>query len=435
VSKRGRRRLDVEVTSLGAALEGVTHAEGREVRIRGALPGEQLTAEVVSRHRGRWYARPIEWQRRSAARTEPVCSAFRDCGGCAAQHLPGSDQLHWKQEQLLASLECAGLQPRRLRAPVTGPLYYYRRKARLGVRHLADKQETLVGFREAFGSKIARVDGCPVLVRPLADLLPSLAALVNRLSVRHAVPQLELAAGDERKVVIVRHLEPLTASDRADLAQFEDDQRIDVLLQSAGYGSIATLQGASPRLLDYRLDEFGLSLAFAPADFVQVNAAVNAKLVRAAVSGLALQPADRVLDLFCGIGNFTLPIARSGARVKGLEASPALVARARHNARCNGLAELATFASVDLYRSDSATIAAEFDKVLLDPPRSGLGSALALLSAPKVERVVYVSCHTDSFVKDARALVRAGYEFSEIGIFDMFPHTAHAETLGVFCRR
>jgi 23S rRNA (uracil1939-C5)-methyltransferase len=435
VSRRSRRRLDVAVTTLGAALEGVTEAEGRDVRIRGALPGEELTVEVVRRHRGRWHARPVEWQRRSAARAEPVCSAFHECGGCAAQHVAGADQLAWKQEQLLTLLESAGLQPRRLRAPVPGPRYYYRRKARLGVRHLADKQEVLVGFREAFGSRIARVGGCPVLVRPLAELLPALAALVNRLSVRHAVPQLEVAAGDDRKVVIVRHLESLTDSDRLELARFEAEQGIDVLLQSAGYESITTLQGAPPRLLHYRLDEFGVALAFGPADFVQVNARVNERLVRAAVSGLALRPADRVLDLFCGIGNFTLPIARSGTRITGLEASPALVARARHNARCNGLDALATFEVVDLYQCDAAAIGQGFDKVLLDPPRSGIGSALELLSGPRVERVVYVSCHAGSFVKDARALVGAGYAFSEVGLFDMFPHTAHVETMGVFCRR
>jgi 23S rRNA (uracil1939-C5)-methyltransferase len=437
--RRAPRRLDVVLESLGDELRGVGAAEGREVHVRGALPGERLSVEVVHRHRGRWYARPLEWHLRAPEQRAPVCPSFAACGGCAAQHVPQRMQLAWKEERLLDALAVAGLTPRRVRRAVTGPLLFYRRKARLGVRYLPSTDEVVVGFREAFTRKVARIDACPVLVEPFASSIRALRDLVAALSVRAAVPQIEVAAGDDRAVVIIRHLSPLSGSDIDALRRFERNQGIDVLCQAAGYDSIVTIDGAPPPMLHYTLPRHGLALEFTPADFVQVNAAVNADLVDAAVAALALRPGDRVLDLFCGLGNFTLPIARTGARTTGVEASPALVARARHNAHRNGLDGRAAFRVADLYHREEldalADVARASNKALIDPPRSGAGPSLALLGAAAFERVAYVSCHPESFVKDAAALVAAGYELSEVGIFDMFPHTAHVETLGLFACR
>jgi 23S rRNA (uracil1939-C5)-methyltransferase len=440
VSRRERRRLDLVVTALGDEMRGIASAEGREVHVRAALPGERVTAEVVRRHRGRWYARVLEWHERSPQRTRPACPVFDACGGCAAQHVATNAQLAWKQAWLLRRLEAAQLAPARVRPPVTGPQYHYRRKARLGVRHLAASDEVVVGFREAFTRKVTRMDACDVLVPPFASLIRPLRTLINGLDVRGAVPQIEVAAGDDRAVVVLRHLEPFTGADRRMLQHFAQCHAVDLLVQAQGYDSIVGLDGGPPPALQYRLDRFGIALAFGPADFVQVNATVNARLVEGAVEALALRRADRILDLFCGIGNFTLPIARTGAVVTGVEANPALVSRARHNAHRNGLDARADYWMADLYQPASvpelaADTGSASNKVLLDPPRSGAGPALALLRRPHVERVVYVSCHPDSFVHDAAALVAAGYEFSEVGIFDMFPQTAHVEMLGVFCRR
>jgi 23S rRNA (uracil1939-C5)-methyltransferase len=436
VSRRARyRKLSLAVTECGPEMQGLAAAQGREVLVRGGLPGEDLDAEVVKRHRGKWFARPVVWHQQSARRRPPPCPAFPTCGGCAAQHLSTSDQLAWKQQQLLLPLAGAGVTPARVRSPVTGPQFHYRRKARLAVRYLAPKDEILVGFREAYSSKIARIEGCPVLVRPFAELLQPLAVMLAHLSIRAAIPQVEFSAGDDHAVLILRHLAPLTAADRARLRSFQSRYRIGILLQDAGYDSIADLDGQPPPLLHYRLDRFGVDLAFDAADFVQVNAEINAALVHGTLDALDLRREDRVLDLFCGIGNFTLPVARSGIAVTGVEANPALVARARHNAQRNGVAGFAAFSEADLYQQPPAAIAADFNKAIVDPPRTGAGSAIELLCSSEVERVAYVSCHPESFVKDSLVLTDAGYEFSEVCLFDMFPQTSHVETLGVFCRR
>jgi 23S rRNA (uracil1939-C5)-methyltransferase len=435
VSRR-QREIDVDVTQLSESFDGIAAFDGRDVRVRATLPGEHVTARVLKRHRGTWYALPLSRAPDAAGRQTPACAAFPRCGGCVAQHLPGEQQLQLKSDWLVAALTNAGVPPARIDAPVAGPLYYYRRKARLAARYLPASGEALVGFREAFGSRVTRTTDCPVLVRPLASLLAPLARLIAGLSVRDAVPQIEVAAGDDRAALVVRHIAPLDASDRHALGAFARGHGVDVLLQSGGYDSVCTIDGDAPEPLLYRLDDFGIALEFEPTDFVQVNATINAALVAATIQALALRPGDHVLDLFCGIGNFTLPMVRRGVHATGLEGSPALVARARHNARCNGLATRAEFATADLYLTDAALPEGlAFNKVLLDPPRPGAGAMISHLTDPGIERVAYVSCHPQSFVADAKALVAAGYDFAALRTFDMFPHTTHVETLGVFIRR
>jgi 23S rRNA (uracil1939-C5)-methyltransferase len=430
--------VDLDIEALGADGFGVARFERRPVHVKGTLPGEVVRARIVRRRQGSWYALPQEWVISAGTRAVPACEAFMRCGGCSMQHLPREDQLALKQKWLLDQLDAAGVVAGDVQAPVTGPQYFYRRRARLAVRSVRDTGELLVGFRESFGNRVARIQSCCVLVQPLSDEIAALAKMIGALDAREAIAQIEVAAGDSGAALILRHVQPLTARDRAALDVFQQSSRTRVLLQSAGYDSVVDLQGRAPELLCYRLDGFGVTLSFHPADFIQVNAPVNADLVANACAWLAPEPNDVVLDLFCGIGNFTLPLARSGAHVWGIEGAPELVERGRLNAQRNGLAHRVGFSAADLYAAAPGAELTErigaANKVLLDPPRTGAGPMLPLLAGSKVERIAYVSCHPVSFARDAAALIKAGFSLSCVRIFDMFPHTTHVETLGRFER-
>jgi 23S rRNA (uracil1939-C5)-methyltransferase len=438
VSKRqGPRVVDLEIDELSAEGLGVAHFERRPVHVKGTLPGEVVSARVVRRRKGSWYALPVEWLITAGAHAKPACDAFMRCGGCSMQHLNAADQLALKQRWLDEQLRAVGVAAKSVAAPVRGPQYYYRRRARLAVRSVRDTGELLVGFRESFGNRVARLTSCAVLAQPFAGALPTIATTLARLHARESIPQLEIAVGDRAAAMIVRHLIELDDADRSALAQFERRSGIEVLLQSGDYPSIVDLAGRAPRPLDYRLDRFGIALEFDAADFVQVNAHVNADLVTTAVAWLGVERGDRVVDLFCGIGNFTLPLAVRGADVLGVEGADELVRRARSNAARNGLDAHTRFATTDLYAPLAADLGLMFDgvrKVLLDPPRTGAGAVLGSLVRSTVERIAYVSCHPVSFARDAVALRKAGFALTKLRVFDMFPHTTHVETLGLFER-
>jgi 23S rRNA (uracil1939-C5)-methyltransferase len=439
VSKhKGPRVVDLEIDSLGADGFGVAQFERRPVHVKGALPGEVVSARVVRRRHGSWYALPDQWLVRSGAHATPACAAFMRCGGCTMQHLTADAQLALKQQWLLDQLDAAGVVAKMVLPPVRGPQYYYRRRARLAVRSVRDTGELLVGFRESFGNRVARLQSCCVLAEPFSNELPSLAALIAGLDARESIPQIEVAVGDDDAALILRHVEALSAGDLRALAAYQRTTPATVLCQAGGYDTIVGLNGAPARLLHYRLDGFGVALAFHPADFIQVNGPVNADLVATAIAWLGVEPRDRVVDLFCGIGNFTLPLARRGAHALGLEGADELVQRARDNAARNGLTGQLQFETADLYAEpvDSAVRAAfaGVNKVLLDPPRTGAGAVLDLVIAANVERVAYVSCHPVSFARDAARLRKAGFTLTKVRVFDMFPHTTHVETLGVFER-
>jgi len=408
------------------------------VHVKGALPGELVSARIVRRRHGSWYALPESWLVATAARVRPACDAFMRCGGCSMQHLASADQLMLKQNWLLDELANAGVSASDIAPPTRGPLYHYRRRARLAVRSVRDTGELLVGFRESFGNRVARLQSCAVLALPLSNQLTKLAQLIAGLDAREGIPQLEVAAGDDGAAVIIRHVQPLTASDRAALTAFQRGSRLRLLCQSAGIDSIVDLDGSPAAMLCYRLDRLGVTLFFHPSDFVQVNAVVNERLICAAIAGLEAAPRDVILDLFCGIGNFTLPLASTGAHVIGVEGAAELVARARDNAQRNGLAHRVEFATADLYAEtatpDWGAWVGRANKVLLDPPRSGAGPILPLLARSAVQRIAYVSCHPVSFARDAATLAAAGFKLVRVGTFDMFPHTTHVETLGFFER-
>jgi len=395
----------------------------------------EVDVQVVKRRRGAVFG-IVEGR---AAASAAACRAYPRCGGCAIQHLGAREQIALKRDKLVSLLVSAGVGLDAAPTIVSGPQYHYRRRARLGVRHLRDRDETLVGFRESFGSRIARIDACLVLVEPLATALPPIRRAVAQLDACARVPQVELAAGDDAGAVVVRHLDPLSDRDRAALLALERDCGLEVCVQGQGLGSIARVDGAPSRGLRYRLDRFGVALAFSPSDFVQVNGDLNRELVATAVTLLAPARGAAVADLFSGIGNFALPLARVGAQVTAIDSTAALASAAQRNANTNGLGARVEVLNADLYGPLAPEVVARLarvDAALVDPPRTGLGPVVsALAAAERLSRVVYASCDAQSFARDAAQLDALGFSLSRVYLFDMFPHTGHAETLALLERR
>ncbi len=436
MSRRLPRELELDIEDLDA--EGLGHAtfEERRLLVRNALPGERVTARVLKRRRGTWYAEaPTAPASVAPARVDPACRYFPRCGGCAMQHLAYDVQVSLKAKQLQHELGQAGVSVARWRDPVLGPRFGYRTKARLGVRQLGEV--LLVGFRESFSNRVARMDDCRTLTPQLAALVMPLRELVAGLSIPARVPQIELAAGDSDAAFVLRHLDPLTEADRDAVRGFARQHGVSAFLQSGGYDDVERLMdvgSGQAGTLGYAVPEFGIHLEFMPWDFTQVNLVMNRRLLKAALLALAAPPDAQVLDLFCGIGNFSLALAAAGSPVIGLEASAASVARACANATRNGLADRCEFRVVDLY-DPACELNDEASHVLLDPPRSGAGPNLQRwMEQLRAARIAYVSCNPPSFASDARVLQDSGYALAEAGIFDMFPHTAHVETLGLFVR-
>jgi 23S rRNA (uracil1939-C5)-methyltransferase len=406
---------------------GVARMGGKAVFVAGALPGET----VRLRHDE---AELLEVMVPAPDRVAPPCPAFGRCGGCALQHLAPEGQLRAKERQLLAELERIGrVAPATTLAPLCGPVTGYRRRARLGVKYVRRQRRVLVGFRERDSPLLADLAACPVLAPPVGALLGELATLVGALSVPDQIAQIEVAVAAEATVLVFRHLAPLDGADHERLAAFGRAHALEIWLQPGGVATAAPLAGtATP--LSYRLPAFDLRLAFGPLDFVQVNGALNERMVDHALGLLGAAPGERVLDLFCGLGNFTLPLARRAAAVLGVEGEAGLVARARENALANGLANV-RFAVADLAGDLRAEPWARerFDRVLLDPPRAGAAAVLPFIAASRPARVVYVSCHPATLARDAGALVHEhGFRLAAAGVMDMFPHTAHVESIAVF---
>ncbi len=424
-------RLDDEGLGIGRVQTGEVV---REVRLRNALPGEAVQARILKRRRGTWFgnAQPAE-AAMHVDRRATACAVFPRCGGCALQHMPAHLQLERKTAALADLLAEHGVRAARWRAPITGPQFGYRRKARLGVRVVGD--QVFLGFREAFASRVVDMTSCPALDVRLSALIAPLRAVVAALSVRRAVPQIEVAAGDEAVALVLRHLEPLTQEDVVRLAALARQHGVAVYTQAGGYDTVTPLPGHPAHLLSYALPEFGLNVQFSPVEFTQVNAAINRSLVRHGTA--PLRSCGLVADLFCGIGNFSLALARTGVEVCGLEASASAILRAEANARRNGMAGRARFEVSDLYGDGAVDLRLpqNTDGLLLDPPRSGAGPHLGRWLTPQIGVVSYVSCNPRTFAQDARLLQDAGFALTEVGVFDMFPQTAHVETLGVFHRR
>jgi 23S rRNA (uracil1939-C5)-methyltransferase len=424
----------LNVAALDAGGHGIArNAEGKVVFVEGALGGETVDAQILRSRPKFDTARTVTVLQAASGRRAPPCPWYESCGGCAIQHADARTQVAAKQRWLEDCLERIGkVRPETMLAPIYGEEWGYRRRARLSVRYVAKKGEALVGFRERRSTFVADMKSCLVLPAHVSALIPELRALIGRLSIRERVPQIEVAVGDEAVVLVFRNLLPLTWEDEALLRGFADAHHIQVWLQPRGPDSAAPFHPVSAPALCYSLPEFGLRMHFRPTDFTQVNHAVNRLLVSRAVRLLDPQPGERIGDLFCGLGNFALPIATRGAQVIGIEGSADLVQRARQNALANGV--VAQFETGNLFEPNLAPYGA-FDKLLIDPPREGAMELAKTLPVAWPRRIVYVSCDAATLARDACVLVNTkGFRLAAAGVVNMFPHTAHVESIALFER-
>jgi 23S rRNA (uracil1939-C5)-methyltransferase len=417
---------------------GILRADGKAVFVDGALPLEKVEYASYRRKPKYELAHLVQVLKPSVARVEPACPHFGICGGCAMQHMEPSAQIAAKQRVLEDSLWHIGrVRAETILPPIHGAPWGYRHRARLGVRNIESKGGVLIGFHEWRSSYIADIHSCRVLPPQVSDLLLPLRELVAGLSIADRLPQIELAVGEHCTALVFRILLPLTAADEVAIRDFSDRHGVVIYLQPKGPDSVRRFHPLPGPPLSYTLPEFDLELEFRPTDFTQVNHAVNRVLVRRALSLLDPRPGERIADMFCGLGNFTLPIARSGANVLGVEGSPALVARGKDAARANLLSERVGFAVANLFECSESSLAAlgRFDKMLVDPPREGAVALCKALGSDAPQRIVYVSCNPATLARDAAVLSAVqGYRLKAAGIVNMFPHTAHVESIALFER-
>lgn len=435
----------VTIESLDYEGRGVAHVDGKAIFIEGALPGERVTYTVFRRKPSFENAHVDAILKASSQRVTPGCPHFGVCGGCSMQHLDATAQVAAKQRVLEdAFWHIARLRPETMLSPIIGPAWGYRRRARLTVRKVDKKGVVLVGFHEKRRGYVAVMDSCAVLPAPISALLLKLRELIASLSIPDRVPQIEVADGDMPTALVLRILAAPSADDELRLREFADRHGVVIYLQTGGPESAALFHPLDAPLPAYYLPEFGVTLRFRPTDFTQVNHDVNRVLVRRALGFLDIQPGERVADMFCGLGNFTLPLARMGARVVGIEGSAPLVARAKENAVFNGLADHIEYHVANLFTVTPESLAAwgRFDKMLIDPPRDGamelvksLGGSHETAGADGPRRIVYVSCSPATLARDAAVLVHEkGYRLVAAGVANMFPHTSHVESIALFER-
>ena len=442
MAKRRRKRkalpaepVTVTIESLSHDGRGIARVEGKTLFVDGALPGEELECTysfVGSRYSE---ARASKVITASPERVEPHCSKANVCGGCNLQHMSSSQQIKSKQQTLCEQFEhFGGIESPPLIEPLLGEVWAYRRKARLGVRYVPKKGGVLVGFREKRNSFITDIDECPVLDKRVGELITPLRQLLAGLEAKASIPQIEVSLGDTNGALVFRHLELLSDEDKLCLSEFGATHQLWIYLQAAGPDSVHRIYPEKQDgYLSYEFPELSLQMLFHPMDFTQVNASINQTMVTRALEYLELNEDDRVLDLFCGLGNFTLPIAKFCNEVVGVEGSDAMVKRGEMNASHNGINN-ARFYSADLTKDfrEQAWSKGGFDKVLLDPPRSGALEVVKNISLLGPQRIVYVSCNPATLARDAGELCRLGYTLLNTGVMDMFPHTAHVESIAVF---
>lgn len=443
MSRNRKKKLPQEpvervIESLSHDGRGIAHDQGKTQFVEGALPGERVLARFTNIRRRFDELRAEEVLEAAPDRVTPPCPHAGICGGCSLQHLDSDAQIRFKEATLREQFaHFGGIAPAQWEAPMRGPSQGYRRKARLGVRYVRKRDEVLIGFREKRNSFIADIDACAVLDPRVGRRLADLRVLVRSLSVYDAIAQIEVACGDDVAALVFRHLRPLTAEDCEKLVSFGQAHDLQIYLQPGGPDSVHRIwPEAGPERMSYRLASLDLTLGFHPMDFTQVNAEINGKMVDRALEWLDPRPDDRVLDLFCGLGNFSLALARRAARVVGIEGDAAMVERGAENARANGLDNV-TFGCANLQADFTREPWARdgFDKILIDPPRSGALEIAEYLPAFGAQRIVYVSCNPATLARDAGVLVRHGYRLVKAGVMDMFPHTTHVESIALFERR
>lgn len=459
--RHGRGKLPTEpvtldIESLSHEGRGIAHIEGKVAFVDGALAGEQVSAAYV-RRRGRFdELKTMEVLESSQDRVVPPCDFAGLCGGCSLQHMDSDAQIEFKQSVLLEQMRHAtgsSLEDIELLPKLQDATQYYRRKARLAIRVVTKKGGALVGFREKYSSFITDMDDCKVLVEEVAVLIRPLRSLITGLQGGQDIPQIEVAVGEEvlggdsgnenrfdednirlRVAFVFRHLQPLSESDTQSLVQFSQEHGIDLYLQPGGNDTVhKVFPTDSVERLHYYLPEFDLQLNFHPMDFTQINAGINRKIISQALALLELSEDDTVLDLFCGLGNFTLAAARRAKKVVGVEGSQEMVLRGSENASQNGLDNV-EFHAADLFQAieEKEWTAQQYDKIILDPPRSGAIEIIPAVAKLGAQIIVYVSCNPATLARDTAELISAGYQLRATGVMDMFPHTTHVESMAVF---
>ncbi len=432
----------VTIESLDQEGRGVAHFEGKVIFIEGALTGEVVSYSPYRKKPSFELAQVTQIYKPSSMRVQPKCAHFGVCGGCSMQHLEAGAQVAVKQRILEDSLWHIGkVRAETILTPIHGQPWGYRQRARLSVKHVIKKGKTLVGFHEKRSSFVADMQHCEILAPKIAGLIPLLADMIEGLSIREKLPQIEVAVGEHVDALVLRVMEPPSASDEAALRAFADKHGIQFWLQSKGPETVVPFHPLAAPPLTYTLPEFGIEMPFSPVEFTQVNSALNRVMVSRALRLLDPKPGERIADFFCGLGNFTLPIARSGAQVLGIEGSAALVKRAQQNAAHNGLTGNTEFRAMNLFEIDEVALAqlGKFDKWLIDPPRDGAMELVKSLGCANgggehaPDRIVYVSCNPATLARDAQVLVQVqGYTLKAAGVMNMFPHTSHVESIALF---
>ncbi len=444
MSRRRSKKPDptpvaVTIESLTHDGKGIAHVEGKTVFIDDALAGETVEFIYTRKKRDFDEARLHRIITPSQHRVEPACAHFGICGGCRLQHLDAVEQLKVKENVLLDNLKRVGkVEAENILPPLSGSNWGYRRKARLGVRYVHKKERVLVGFRERGSSFLAELDSCKVLHPSVGEKLVELGEVIRKLSIYRQIPQIEVAVADNTAALIFRNLEALTDDDKNILSEFGLTHNFQIYLQPKGPDTVSLLSSEAEQNqagLYYSLREYDLKVHFQPADFTQVNHDINPKMVNQALELLQLGKDDTVLELFCGLGNFTLPMARQAKQIVGVEGDAGLIQRARDNACTNGIDNVEYHVANLMENLDNMPWLKKdtYTKVLLDPPRSGAKEALSYIAATGAQRIVYVSCHPGTLARDAGELVHEyGYHLHAAGVMDMFPHTAHVESIALF---
>jgi len=424
------------IESLDREGRGVAHVDGKTIFVDGAVTGEEVEYSAYRKKPAWEAAQVLRIEREAFSRVAPRCAFFGTCGGCSMQHVEERAQVAAKQRVLEDALWHIGrVRPETMMRPLHGLAWGYRHRARMSARWVEKKGGSLVGFRERKSSYVTDMTSCEVLPPKVSGLIRPLRVLIDTLDMRERIPQIEVAVGDELAVLVLRVLAPVGAEDGERLKRFAEGHGVQLWLQPAGPDSARAFWPLAAPELYYTLPEYGVRIAFGPTDFTQVNHAVNRLLVVRALSLLDPRPGEDIVDFFCGLGNFTLPIARSGAGVLGVEGSAGLLARAEANARANGLADRCRFAAADLFDATACAGLPRCDKALLDPPREGAVELVKSFAAKPPSRIVYVACDPATLARDAGVLVHTqGYRLAAAGAINMFPHTSHVESIALFER-
>ena len=450
------QRVQVTIESIDLEGKGIARIDGKAVFIHGALPQEVVLVEIYKQKPSFDLGRLISIIEPSPDRVIPECPNFGVCGGCSQQHISVAAQILNKQQVLIDNLKHIGkVSPQSILPPLTGAPWGYRHRARMSARFVIKKGEALVGFRESGSPYVAEMSECRILPQHISDLLPKLRELLGSLKLKHDIPQIEVAVGDKSSVLVFRIMQELPESDAILIRQFVDtyhqtqnlspnqdlDQsknQLQIWLQPKGLDSCRPFYPNNTEMLSYSLPEFAIEMPYHPTEFTQVNPELNKKMVHQAITLLDLKPDDRVIDFFCGIGNFTLPIAKNVATIMAIEGSEALVKRATENAKHNNLDHKVVFKAANLFAIDAEWLKqlGKQDKWLIDPPRDGcfeLVKSITDETAPSM--IVYISCNPATLARDAEVLVHThGYKLMQAGVMDMFPHTSHVESIAVFCK-